>query len=216
VLFPDDALSATSAHTATATDIAGPPDNFFGTLNDVAASVPVGSHGVLFTPWLNGERSPVDDHTIRGGFHNLSLSSTRADMVRAVFEGVALNSAWLLGAVEKYCKRPFDTLAFVGGGANSDLWSQIHADATGRTIRQIADPVLANVRGAGLLTLLALGHLRVADISGTVTVKATYEPDPAAGEVYAALLKEFVHLYEKTKAIHKRLNGRRLQQLTSG
>ena len=204
MLFPDDALSAATA--------AGPPGNVFGTLNDVAASVPVGSHGVLFTPWLNGERSPVDDHTIRGGFHNISLSSTRADMVRAVFEGVALNSAWLLGAVEKYCKRPFDSLAFVGGGANSDLWSQMHADATGRTIRQIADPVLANVRGAGLLTLLALGHLRVADIPDTVTVKATYEPDPAAGAVYAALLKEFVNLYEKTKAIHKRLNGRRLRQ----
>ena len=80
---------------------AAPPD-LFATLNDLAASVPAGAHGVLFTPWLNGERSPVDDHTIRGGFHNLSLSSTRADMVRAVFDGVALNSAWLLGAVEKF------------------------------------------------------------------------------------------------------------------
>ena len=186
------------------------PTNFFGVLNDEAAAVPVGSHGVLFTPWLNGERSPVDDHTIRGGFHNISLSSTRADMVRAVFEGVALNSAWLLGAVEKYCKRSFPSLAFVGGGANSDLWSQIHADATGRTIRQIEDPVLANVRGAGLLTLLALGYLTIDDIPGTVTVKATYEPDPVASAVYASLLKEFVNLYEKTKAIHKRLNGGRL------
>ena len=119
-----------------------------------------GRGGVLFTPWLNGERSPVDDHTIRGGFHNISLSTTRADMVRAVFEGVALNSAWLLGAVEKYTKRRFPSLAFVGGGANSDLWSQVHADAMGREIRQIVDPVLANVRGAGLLTHLALGHLR--------------------------------------------------------
>jgi xylulokinase len=199
VLFPDDALSAS-----------GPPDNFFGVLNDVASSVPVGSHGVVFTPWLNGERSPVDDHTIRAGFHNLSLSSTRADMVRAVFEGVALNSAWLLEAVEKYCKRTFPSLAFVGGGANSDLWSQMHADATGRTVRQIKDPVLANVHGAGLLTLVALGYLGLEDIPGTVAVKATYEPDPAAGETYAALLKEFVNLYEKTKAIHKRLNGRRL------
>ena len=220
MLFPDDALAAAAAGGAASPGPAGSPSTapagFFGTLNDVAASVPVGSHGVLFTPWLNGERSPVDDHTIRGGFHNISLSSTRADMVRSVFEGVALNSAWLLGAVEKYCKRPFGSLAFVGGGANSDLWSQIHADATGRTIRQIDDPVLANVRGAGLLTLLALGHLTIADIPGTVTVKATYEPDPEAGEVYAALLKEFVNLYEKTKGIHKRLNGRRLQQLTNG
>jgi xylulokinase len=116
----------------------------------------------------------------------------------------------LLEAVEKYCKRPFPSLAFVGGGANSDLWSQMHADATGRAIRQIEDPVLANVRGAGLLTLLALGYLAIDDIPGTVTVKATYEPDPAAAGTYAALLKEFVNLYEKTKAIHKRLNGRRL------
>ena len=169
----------------------------------------------MFTPWLNGERSPVDDHTIRGGFHNLSLSSDRADMVRAVFEGVALNSAWLLGAVEKYCKRTFPSLAFVGGGANSDLWAQIHADAMGRTIRQIDEPVLANVRGAGLLTLVALGHLTIADIPGTVTVKATYEPDPVAAAVYAALLKEFINFYEKTKGIHKRLNGRRLHEVAT-
>jgi xylulokinase len=209
ILFPGDPLAPTPA-----------PDGFFGALNDLAASVPPGAHGVLFTPWLNGERSPVDDHTIRGGFHNLSLSSTRADMVRAVLEGVALNSAWLLGAVEKFCgdrnlsgqtrPRRLDSLAFIGGGANSDLWSQMHADATGRTIRQMADPVLANVRGAGLLTLLALGHLTVAQIPGTVEVKATYQPDPRASEVYAARLKEFVKLYEKTKGIHKRLNGPKL------
>jgi xylulokinase len=199
VLFPGDPLAPTPA-----------PDGFFGALNDLAASVPPGAHGVLFTPWLNGERSPVDDHTIRGGFHNLSLSSTRADMVRAVLEGVALNSAWLLGAVEKFCKRRLDSLAFIGGGANSDLWSQMHADATGRTIRQTADPVLANVRGAGLLTLLALGHLSVAEIPGTVQVKTTYTPDPAASRVYEGRLKEFVKLYEKTKGIHKRLNGPKL------
>jgi xylulokinase len=199
VAFPRDALGGAVA-----------PDDFFAVLNEVAASVPPGAHGVLFTPWLNGERTPVDDHTIRGGFHNLSLSSTRADMVRAVFEGVALNSAWLLDPVEKFCRKRFDSLAFIGGGANSDLWCQIHADALGRTIRQTADPVLANVRGAGLLTLLALGHITVADIPATVRIKATYEPDPSAAAVYAELLKEFVNLYKETKAIHKRLNGRRL------
>jgi xylulokinase len=199
IAFPRDALSDVAA-----------PDNFFPVLNDVAASVPPGAHGVLFTPWLNGERTPVDDHTIRGGFHNLSLSSTRADMVRAVFEGVALNSAWLLEPVEKFCKKRFDSLAFIGGGANSDLWCQIHADALGRTIQQTEDPVLANVRGAGLLTLLALQYIGVEDIPGTVGIKATYEPEPSSAAVYAELLKEFVNLYKETKGIHKRLNGRRL------
>jgi xylulokinase len=199
LLFPGDALTPGDA-----------PEDLFVRLNEMAAAVPVGARGVLFTPWLNGERSPVDDHTIRGGFHNLSLSSTRADMVRAVFEGVALNSAWLLAAVEKYCKRPFGTLAFVGGGANSDLWSQIHADALGRTIRQVADPVLANVRGAGMLTLLALGHARLSDLPGMVDIKATYEPDPATTKFYAERLEEFINLYKETKGIHKRLNSRRL------
>jgi xylulokinase len=202
LLFPRDALDAGATV----------PDDAFALLNETAAGVAPGARGILFTPWLNGERSPVDDHTIRGGFHNISLSSTRADMVRAVFEGVALNSAWLLGAVEKYTKRRFASLAFVGGGANSDLWSQIHADVMGRTISQIADPVLANVRGAGLITLLALGRITLADIPGTVAVKAVYTPDPEAGALYAGLLKEFVNLYEKTKGIHKRLNGRRLSE----
>jgi xylulokinase len=200
LLFPDDALDPGGAA----------PGDALARLNDMAAGVAQGAGGVLFTPWLNGERSPVDDHTIRGGFHNISLSSTRADMVRAVFEGVALNSAWLLGAVEKFCKRRLESLAFIGGGASSDLWSQIHADVMGRTIRQMADPVLANVRGAGLLTLLALGRISLADIPSTVEVNATYEPDPDAAAGYAPILEEFVNLYKETKGIHKRLNGRRL------
>jgi xylulokinase len=116
----------------------------------------------------------------------------------------------LLGAVEKYCKGPFESLAFIGGGANSDLWSQIHADVLGRTIRQMADPVQANVRGAGLLTLLALGRISLADIPATVDVKATYTPDPDASARYAPVLEEFINLYKETKGIHKRLNGRKL------
>ena len=198
VVYPDDGLGPPA------------PDDALSAMNDLAASVPPGSHGVLFTPWLNGERSPVDDHTIRAGFHNLSLSTGRADLVRAVFEGVAFNSRWLLGAVEKFARRPFDTLAFVGGGADSDLWARIHADVTGRTVRQMADPVLANVRGAGLLALLALGRVRVGDIPSMVAVKAEYRPEGAASAVYDELADEFVNLYKRTKSIHKRLNAGRL------
>jgi xylulokinase len=192
-------------------DDKGPPAAFgngdvYRYFDDVAATVAPGSNGTMFTPWLNGERSPVDDHTIRGGFHNLSLSSSRPDMVRAVYEGVALNSRWLLGAVERFVGRRFETLAFIGGGANSDVWAQIHADAMGRRIRQVADPVLANVRGAGLLTLLALGRLSVDEIPAMVKVGRTFEPDPVAAAVYGELYREFVNLYKQTKQIHRRLN----------
>ncbi len=186
------------------------PADAFGRMNAMAQAVTPGSGGVMFTPWLNGERSPVEDHTIRGGFHNLSLSSTRAEMVRAVFEGVAFNSAWLLDAVEKFTGRPFADLSLVGGGANSDLWCQLHADVTGRTIRQMDEPVLANARGAGLLALLALGRARLEDLGAMATVRAEYRADPAAAAVYQPMNEEFVNLYKRTKGIHRRLNGRRL------
>jgi xylulokinase len=178
----------------------------FDTMNAMVTSVPAGSGRVLFTPWLNGERSPVDDHTVRGGFHNLSLGTTRAQLVRSVFEGVALNSRWLFEAVEKFAGRRLDSLAFVGGGANSDAWAQIHADVLGREIRQVADPVLANVRGAGILALLALGRISLGSVAGMVEVKRTYRPDPSTASEYDLLFGEFVTLYKQTKGIFRRLN----------
>jgi xylulokinase len=197
VLFGDDALGSPL-----------PGGNVYRLLDEVAATVAPGANGTLFTPWLNGERSPVDDHTIRGGFHNLSLTTSRPDLVRAVYEGVALNSRWLLGAVERFVGRRLDALAFIGGGANSAVWAQIHADVTGRRIRQMADPVLANVRGAGLLTFLALGQIKVDEMGAMVESEATFEPDPALTKVYDSLYPEFVNLYKRTKQIHRRLNHR--------
>jgi xylulokinase len=196
VLWGDDALGS-----------APPEGDVYKLLDQVAASVDPGANGTLFTPWLNGERSPVDDHTIRGGFHNLSLTTSRPELVRAVYEGVAFNSRWLLGAVERFVGRRLDPLAFIGGGANSDVWAQIHADVTGRSIRQVADPVLANVRGAGLLTFLALGRVKVEDVGTKIEVKATFEPDRAQAKVYDNLYPEFVNLYKRTRKIHKRLNS---------
>lgn len=186
-------------------DNLGFADNF-GALDDMVDSVAPGSGKVLFTPWLNGERSPVDDHTIRGGFHNLSLTTSREQMVRAVYEGVAFDSKWLLGAVEKFAGRTFDSMAFIGGGANSAQWCQIHADVLDREIRQVADPVLANVRGAALVTLLALGRVRAEQIPAMVEIRRTFTPNASNVAVYEHLYGEFVAMYQQTKGIYKRLN----------
>ncbi len=194
------------AETVLSDDPAGP--DVYRRLDAVAESEAAGAGRTLFTPWLNGERSPVDDHTIRAGFHNLSLSTTRSQLVRSVYEGVAFNSRWLLAAVEHFIGRRFESLAFVGGGANSAVWAQIHADVTQRRIRQVADPVLANVRGAALLAWHALGRLGVADMAASVEVRRTFEPDASQAATYDELYGEFVNLYKRTKAIHRRLNER--------
>jgi xylulokinase len=196
ILFPPDELSN-----------GGPPDNVFETFNRMAKRVPAGSDKVIFTPWLNGERTPVDNHLVRGGFFNQSLSTTRAHLVRAVFEGVAYNTRWMHQYVEAFVKRRFEAINFVGGGARSDLWCQIHADVLNRRIRQVKDPILANARGAAFLAAVALKHLTFADIPQRVQIAATYEPNPDHRRLYDQLFAEFLNIYKRTKGIYARLNG---------
>ena len=175
--------------------------------NELAAAAPAGSGRVIFTPWLNGERTPVDDHTIRGGWNNVSLTTTRPDLVRSVFEGVAFNSRWLLDTVERFIKRPLDGLNFIGGGARSDLWCQMHADVCDRVIRRVAEPQHANARGAAFVAWLALGRQSLDELNRAVTIEREFHPDPEGRAAYSPLYKEFTKLYKAHKSIHARLNG---------
>ncbi len=176
------------------------------TLISEAEQVPAGSDRLLFMPWLNGERSPVDDHSLRGGFVNQSLKTTRGHLVRAVMEGVAYNSRWLFGYVEKYCGRRLDSMRIIGGGARSRLWCQIQADVFDRVVHQVDEPVLANARGATFQAAVALGHLTVEEIPSLVPIANTFEPNPANRRLYDELFGEFLHLYKANKALFARLN----------
>jgi xylulokinase len=198
VLYPADALGAACA----------PPD-VFERLNELAASVAPGAGGVVFVPWLNGERTPVDNHHLRAGWFNASMTTTRAELVRAVFEGVALNTRWMNEAAEKFTKHRFEQITFVGGGARSALWSQILADVLDRPVRQVAEPVLANARGAAFAAAVALGYLRWSDLPEMVEVVETYTPDPAIRTLYDERFRVFVDLYKKNKGIYARLNRSR-------
>lgn len=175
-------------------------------MDRLAAAVPPGAGGVVFTPWLNGERCPVDDRDLRASFFNQSLRTTRGHLARAVLEGVACNSRWLLRYVERYLGGPAASLNLVGGGARSALWCRIHADVLGRTVRQVEEPLLANARGAGLIGAVALGALRFDEVPGCVPVAATFEPDPGRRRLYDDLFEAFMRLYRATRGIHARLD----------
>ena len=172
----------------------------------IAASVSAGSEGILYLPWLNGTLTPEENASVSGGFFNLSLSSTRSHMTRAVLEGIAFHNRWTLAPAEKFTGQSFDHLRFAGGGALSDVWAQIHADVLGRTIRQVEDPILANARGAAFLGAVALGHLRVDEIPDRVRIRKTFEPDPARHRTYEELFAEFRNLYKANRKIFARLN----------
>ncbi len=189
VLWPTDCLGTPE-----------PPPNAYALIDELAASAPPGSNGVLFFPWLVGERTPVDDHHLRSAWANVSISTTRADLVRSVLEGVALNTRWLLAGVEKFRGGPFPWLNFVGGGANSEFWAQIFADVLDREIRSVKDPIRANGRGAAMLASLALGRVDIDGIADVVEISATYVPKPANRSLYD-------DAYGAYRAFHKQTKG---------
>lgn len=179
----------------------------FDDLTALAATAPAGSGNVVFAPWLAGERSPVDDRNARGGFHNVSLATTRADLVRAVLEGVAYNNRWLYEAVERFCRRRLDPVRVIGGGAVSDLWCQVHADVLGRTVERVVDPARANLRGAGLWAAMALGAAGMSEVRGLVGVERRFEADPETAAPYERLYAELPRLYRSQRPMFTRLNG---------
>ncbi len=182
-------------------------DSVYEELNAAAASTPPGSGGVVFTPWLYGERTPVEDANLRAGFFNQSLDTGRHEMIRSVFEGVAYNTRWLLETVERFTKRRLDPIAMVGGGAQSPLWAQIHADVLDRTIIRREDPIWVNVRGAGMLAHAALGNVAWNEIDAMIPTAATHEPNPANRAVYDDLYDTFRRIHKANRGIYRRING---------
>lgn len=182
------------------------PDCSYEEVLKEAASSPPGAGTLLFTPWLNGERSPVDDRRARGGFHNLSIAATRADIVRSVLEGVAFNLRWLCESVDSLAGSRLDPLRMIGGGAQSDLWCQIHADVLSRRIERVAQPLDSNLRGAAIFAGLALGAVAAQEVRSLVRADAVFEPDGDHRRLYDRLFAEFRRRYRSERAMFKRLN----------
>jgi xylulokinase len=178
----------------------------FDDITALAATSPAGSNGVLFTPWLTGERSPVDDRAARAGFHNISVSTTRSDLARAVLEGVAFNLRWLLTATEHFTGGRIDPVRLVGGGAQSDLWCQIVADVCDRTVERVAEPLLCGLRGVGLAAGMALRDITLDEVRALVPVDGELRPDAAHCATYDRLYAEFPKLYRAQRRMFSRLN----------
>jgi xylulokinase len=182
------------------------PD-IFKVLDKIAARVPAGANGVLYTPWVWGERAPVDDKNLRAGLYNLSLHNTREDIIRAFLEGIAFNTCWLLKPVEKFLGRQVESVNIAGGGAQSDVWCQIFADVMNLEIKQVADPIYANARGAAWIAAVGLGEIAFADVPELVEFTKVYSPQAENRALYDEKFEVFKLIYRQLKGVYRRLNA---------
>lgn len=163
--------------------------------------MPAGADGVLFLPYLMGERSPVWDAKASGAFVGLSLAHTRAHLYRAVLEGVAFALRHNIDAGRRGASALDDKLIVVGGAAHSALWMQIVADVTGFPVWTIEQDVEAAM-GAALLAAFGVGIVSHDDAQGGwVSLVERARPDPARAAAYAERFALYTALYPALKPI---------------
>ena len=175
--------------------VLGREDATFASLSAEAATAAAGSGGVVFLPYLAGERTPIWSTAARGVFLGLSYATTRAEMLRSIMEGCAFAVLDNLRVAEATGVRVTEWLA-TGGAARSSLWNQIKADVTGR-------PVVVARRsdggeggnGLGLFALAAEAVGLAGDAAGTIERllprRTTFEPDAGRHARYEAMFEVY-------------------------
>jgi len=162
----------------------------------LANAAPMGSHGVLYLPYLAGERSPFTDPYARACYIGISGRTQRSDMVRAVMEGSCFAYRTLLETITTQAT----ALYVAGGGAQSSIWMQILADVIGSPVHIVANPTDAAARGAALIVGRALGwYDTFAPDAAFFPVAQTLQPDPAAQAIYHDLYPIFTQLYPQLR-----------------
>lgn len=165
-----------------------------------------GSGGVIFTPWLHGNRCPFEDPNAAGIFFNVRLETGKTELIRAVLEGICYHLRWMLECQDEKITTS-DTIRFVGGGALSPVTSQILADITGRTIEVVAHPQNVGSVGAAAVAGVGLGIIENFEkIKDFIPVTGSFKPNPTNKAVYDRQYNVFKKLYVSNKASFAALN----------
>ncbi len=176
-------------------------------MSAVIDTVPAGANGVVFTPWLHGNRCPFEDPNASGMFFNINIDTGKSEMLRAVIEGVCLHLRWMLEAQDKKIKTS-DTVRFVGGGALSSVTCQILADITGKTIETVNRPQDIGAVGAAAMVGIGLGVIEnIGKVKDYVPAVKTFKPNAKNKAVYDKNFTVFKSLYKNNKESFKILNA---------
>ena len=187
-------------------DVESKYTSLYDYLSDEISKVPPGANGVIFTPWMHGNRSPFEDSNAAGMFFNIKIENGKRDMLRAVLEGICYHLRWLLESQERK-EKTSETIRFVGGGALSDVTCQILADVTGRKIETVKNTQEVGAIGTALVVAAGINGVDVLELAKKI-VKADhiYVPDPKNKDVYERNYKVFKKLYKTNASNFRELN----------
>lgn len=181
--------------------------NLYDYMMEVIKDVPPGSNGVIFTPWLHGNRCPFEDPNAGGMFFNIRLETGKTELIHSVLEGVCYHLRWQLEATERKVKTS-PVIRLVGGGALSPLTCQILADILGREIETVENPQNTGAVGAAVLTAVGIGLINhIKEAERLIKVKRRFLPNLDNTRIYDRYFQIFKSLYTKNKKAFLSLNG---------
>jgi len=174
-------------------------------MNLEAENSPVAANGLIFLPYLLGERSPRWNPRARGAFIGLTIRHTRADMVRAVLEGVTMNLRVILDAFKSQGAQ-VEAMRLIGGGARGRFWNQMMADVYGMPVHRLAILEEATSMGAALTGGVGIGLYPDFSMIETMNqVIEVIEPDPAAQAAYEQIYPIFEATYQALVPIYDKM-----------
>ena len=181
------------------------PDDSFNDFVSSAEQSSIGAHGLLFTPYIVGERTPYADAKIRGSFIGIDGKQQRSDFVRAVLEGIVFSFRDIL---EIYAEngKDFKQLVSIGGGAKSPLWLQIQADIFNKDIVRLESEQGPGM-GAAMIAAVGLGWFdNFADcVDRFIKVKTVYHPIAENVARYSEYYQIYHQVYDQTKGLTAKL-----------
>ncbi|MEW8969880.1 MAG: xylulokinase, partial [Mesobacillus sp.] len=169
------------------------------------SEVPAGSNGLLFTPYIVGERTPHADSAIRGSFIGIDASHERKHFARAVLEGITFS---LNESIEIFRSsgKTIDSIISIGGGAKNETWLQMQADIFNAKIEKLASEQGPGM-GAAMLAAYGCGWFSsLKDCAKAfIRVSKSYEPIPENVEQYRKLFSIYQDVYTQTKTLNDEL-----------
>jgi xylulokinase len=179
----------------------------FSLMDEEAAAIAPGAGGLVFLPYMAGERSPIWDRHAKGVFFGLGFDKTRAHMIRSVMEGVAfslehnLRTAYEAGV-------SVNAMNAMGGAANSRLWTQIKSDVTCKPVHVPASDT-ATTLGAAMLAGVGTGLYKDFGeaVGRTVRIARTHLPDEKKHAAYMKYYGIYLELYEKLKDTMEKIDA---------
>ena len=181
-------------------------ENPYKLIDSGVMSSPPGANGLVYLPYLLGERSPRWDHDARGALIGLSVSSGKGDISRAILEGVAFNLKIIMRIIEKGVPGGINEVILIGGGAKGDVWLQILSDVWQKPLAVPVWREEATSLGAAVCGGIGVGAFRdYSVIAAFNRIEKTIKPNAALAEQYDALFSIFDESYESLAGIYRKL-----------